>query len=369
LLTDANVFAGTERHMLDLALGLRALGVGVTLACPRPSILSEKADAASLSVLPIAKGGLIDRPAVTRLRRALASGEIDLIHSHNGRSMLSAALAVRLSPRGLCVATQHFLRPHHTTQAGLKGILARNAHRWVGSQTARFIAISQAVMSDMVERGETRPNKTTVVPNGISEPDLGTAARPDAIRANLGVPRNALLIVCAARLVPEKDIPTLFNAIQTVLAARSDIFCVIAGEGFLWESLHKVLVEMHLIDRVKLLGFRPDVHAIMHAADIVVLPAPAEPFGLVLLEAMALRKPIVAVGVGGPLEIVVEGETGRLVPPGRSDLMAAALLELISSQPTREAMGRRGRARYEAEFTAERMAEATLDVYRDVLGR
>jgi len=98
-----------------------------------------------------------------------------------------------------------------------------------------------------------------------------------------------------------------------------------------------------------------------------VLPSLEEPFGLVLLEAMALKRPIVATAVGGPLEIVADGVTGRLVPPAAPELFAAALQELLASPDLCRRMGEQGYSRYLSHYTAERMAQGTLEVYRSVL--
>jgi glycosyltransferase involved in cell wall biosynthesis len=99
-----------------------------------------------------------------------------------------------------------------------------------------------------------------------------------------------------------------------------------------------------------------------------VLPSPAEPFGLVLLEAMALSKPVVACSSGGPIEIVSAGETGLLVPPSNAEALAAALRTLLENRDLAVRFGERGRARYERMFTSDRMGAEVLAVYRQVLG-
>ena len=114
---------------------------------------------------------------------------------------------------------------------------------------------------------------------------------------------------------------------------------------------------------IRLLGFRSDVSALMAACDIFVLPAPAEPFGLVLIEAMALGKPVIAAGAGGPLEIVADGETGLLFAPGNAESLATAMTRLLTDAPMRKRMGEAGRKRYEKMFTAQQMAEKMLDSY------
>ncbi len=117
-----------------------------------------------------------------------------------------------------------------------------------------------------------------------------------------------------------------------------------------------------------LLGFRSDVSALMAACDIFVLPAPAEPFGLVLIEAMALGKPVIAAAAGGPLEIVADGETGLLFEPGNAGSLAGAMRRLLADPDLRRRMGIAGRRRYAQKFTARRMAEKMQEVYRGVTG-
>jgi hypothetical protein len=106
LFTDADVFAGTERHMAELAWGLQSLGVAVRVACPSPSPLAERAAADGISVVPVPKRGLLDAGAVRTLRQVLRSGEADLIHAHNGRTAMLAALAVTAAGRGACRTTR-----------------------------------------------------------------------------------------------------------------------------------------------------------------------------------------------------------------------------------------------------------------------
>ena len=327
LFTDADVFAGTERHMLDLARGLTALGVSAKLACPSPAALEDAARRDHLPVLTLPKRGLVDWGAARTLAQKLKAGEADIIHAHNGRTALAAALAVRLAGRGRCVMTQHFLTPNHATQHGPKAVVSAAAHHWVVRQMSRIFAISEAVRDAMLERGEAPDSKITVVPNGITAPDGGS---PAETRQALGIGLNTPLVVCAARLEPEKDIASLVSALQTVREAMPDVRCWIAGEGSEKDALDAQIQRLGLEQTVSLLGFRSDAPALMAAADVFVLPSLAEPFGLVLLEAMALGRPVVATRVGGPLEIVADGETGYLVPPSSPAAIAEAIQRLLS---------------------------------------
>ena len=350
--------------MLDLARGLSALNVAVTIACPSPAALEAAARRENLPTLTIPKRGLVDWGAARILARRLQSGETDIVHAHNGRTALAAALAVRLAGRGRCVMTQHFLEPNHATQHGLKAAISGRAHHWVVGQMSQILAISEAVRQAMRARGEAPDSKITVVPNGIMAPD---PANPAKTRLSLGIAADAPLVVCAARLEREKDIASLINAIKIVQDTVPEVRCVIAGKGSQTADLEHQIERLGLTKNVALLGFRADAPALMAAGDIFALPSLAEPFGLVLLEAMALGKPVVATRAGGPVEVVVDGETGYLIPPSSPEALAEAIANLIADPAAGRRLGDKGKVRFQEFFTAARMSQATLAVYQRVL--
>ena len=367
LFTDADVFAGTERHMLDLARGLRLAGVEVSIASPRVSPLADRAREEKIEHIPIEKRGLPDWAAIAVLRRKLRAGEVNLIHAHNGRTALCAALAVKLERRGGYVLTQHFLTPCRAGRRGLKAVLSNAVHRWISRNAGHVIAISDAVRRGIVQRGESANGNATTVPNGIPAPDPRKLTAPAAVRAGLGIGTGQPLILCAARLEEEKDVASLIAAMPAVLAAAPKAFCVIAGEGSLRDALGTQIESLGIGDSVRLAGFRDDAISLINAADVFALPSLAEPFGLVLIEAMSLAKPVIATNAGGPREIVEEGITGLLVPPADPAALARALTRLILDEPLRMAMGARGRQRFTQNYTLARMTASTLEIYRKVL--
>ena len=367
LLTDADVFAGTERHMLDLTVSLRTAGIDVVVGCPAPSPLAKWTMAAGVEAISLAKRGPVGLGVIWRLRQLLRSERVGVIHAHNGRTLLQATVALRLAGRGRVVFTQHFLRPNRLGRTGVRKILAGRVHGWVGRQVAGFVAISAAVRDQMLARGDCSAGDVTTVPNGIADPFRG-ALRPAAdVRHEMSVPPEACLLVCAARLESEKGLHTLVDAIRA-FALSTPLYCIIAGDGVQRESVQRLIDAANLGGRVRLLGFREDVHSLIAAADVFVLPSPNEPFGLVLVEAMALRRPVVACRNGGPTGIVVDGETGLLVPPNDGAAMGAALSRLAVNAGLRQRMGEAGRQRFEQQFTADRMAAAMVRVYRRAIG-
>jgi glycosyltransferase involved in cell wall biosynthesis len=367
LFTDADVFAGTEQHILDLAVGLRRVGIDACIGCPAPGALATRAPVCGVEVIAIAKNRSLDWRAISKLRRLCRENCIDVIHAHNGRTAFLAAVAIGLAGSGRCVYTQHFLEPSYVTRRGINAKVSRIIHRWIDRRTDHVIANSQATCRGILARGEAKLDAVTVIPNGIGSPDRSALRGADAVRQELGLARGIPLVVCAARLEPEKDVATLVDAMALIVREFPQAVCVVAGEGSLRKALEDRIIQHRLDRSMRLLGFRHDVLSIVNASDLFVLPSVAEPFGLVLIEAMSLGKPTVAVAAGGPLEIVEEGQTGFLVPPRDAKEMAAAIMRLLAEPETRQEMGSRGEARYRDKFTVERMAQETIQVYRRVL--
>jgi glycosyltransferase involved in cell wall biosynthesis len=377
LLVDTTAFAGTERHVLDLARTLQSLwpaeharDITLAIACPHKSPLAERARDLNLTTLPLpAQQGVFPSQRTIRvLRRWLVAGRFDLLHVHNGSTALHATLAVGLARRGRVVMTQHFLDPAHTSHAGIKARMFGIAHRLVNERVAHFIAVSNATQKQMLARGDAPQDHITVIPNALYDPDARSLTPPAAVREALGCAPSTPLVMCAARLESEKSLEVLIGAMAILKARGIAARCVVAGEGAQRESLEAQIRELKVEDSVQLLGFRSDVLALMRAADIFALPSREEPFGLVLLEAMALEKPVVASDAGGPREIVVHGETGVLVPPDDCAALANALQTLIADDALRARFGQAGRARFLTHFQSESMACAVLAVYRRALG-
>jgi len=218
----------------------------------------------------------------------------------------------------------------------------------------------------MVSREDLSASRITVIPNGIRQPNQVIRPSED-VQSELGVPVDGGCVACVARLEPEKDVHTLLRAMAEVISKAPEARCLVVGDGSEAVRLKHFASDLGVSANVVFTGYRQDVSSIVSAADVFVLPSLAEPFGLVLVEAMALGKPVIATRVGGPLEIVEDGVTGLLVPPADPAAMAEAIRALLADPERRRAMGEAGRARFEAQFTAERMARETVEVYRKVL--
>jgi len=364
LWTDSDRFAGTERHCLDLAGGLQGLGVPVGLGCRPETPLSYKAAAEGVRLVKMdAERGALS--AVTRLSGLLKSGATDLVHVHNGRCALLARVAVARAGRGTLVATQHFIAPARTRRRGLAGAFSRRVHRWVDRGVSRWVSISGAVGEAMVQRGDASAAKIRLVFNGVKS---GAQQEPgrSAARSLLGLRCDVPILVCAARLEPEKGHTVLLNALGMLHREGIDFLAVLVGEGSQQQVIRDRVRAMGLSGQVQLVGQQPEIGVWLRAADALVLPSPAEPFGLVLVEAMCRGVPVVAAAAGGPSEILEDG-SGLLFTPGDPRDLGFKLLQVLTQPALRERLAVAGQARWEAKFSVERMARAMWDVYEEAM--
>jgi glycosyltransferase involved in cell wall biosynthesis len=202
--------------------------------------------------------------------------------------------------------------------------------------------------------------RTHVIPNGVAS----TSPRETRgqTRDGLGVGADEFAAVLIASLRPEKRVDRFVQAITSARRRDPRIRGLIAGGGPELESLRALCAASN--GAVTMLGPRPDTAGVIEAADVVCLTSDAEALPLVLLEAMAGRRPVIATDVGGVRDAVVDGETGRLIAPGYVEGFSAALVELAADPELAKRYGEAGRRRQEELFTVDRMVDAHFELFR-----
>jgi glycosyltransferase involved in cell wall biosynthesis len=227
-----------------------------------------------------------------------------------------------------------------------------------------FICASNAIREMLVSDG-VPPQRAVTVHEGI---DLGrVASAPTAkLHEELWLPHDAPIVGNVAALVPHKGQKHLVAAAALVVRQVPDARFVIAGDGELRPSLERQIKDHHLEKHVMLTGFRPDVLSLHKAFDVFVMSSVTEGLGTSLLDAMAAGKPVVATTAGGIPEVVVDGDTGLLVPPRDEEALARAIVTLLKDEDLRRRMGDAGLRRAQEMFSAERMVQETLLVYQRV---
>jgi glycosyltransferase involved in cell wall biosynthesis len=216
---------------------------------------------------------------------------------------------------------------------------------------------------------ESDGRKFEVVANGVDLNDY-VASDSEALRHELGIPLTASIVGMTGRLAPEKGGRTLVEAMPLVTAGFKEAFFVFAGDGREKLTLERRVAELGLRERVLFLGFRSDVARVTCMYDVAVVPSTMqEPFGLTIIEAMAARKAVVASRVGGIPEVVVDGKTGILVPPGNPAALAEGILGLLGDADRRRAMADAGYERVRSHFDRKAMLQRTYSVYESVIAR
>jgi glycosyltransferase involved in cell wall biosynthesis len=307
----------------------------------------------------------LDPFVLGRLVRLIESGQFDIVHSHLFRADIYAAIALQRlrPPRPSLVSTRHnddrfFLNPF----VGL-------AHYALSGRQDMIIAISDHVAHFTIARGVRDAARVRRVYHGLqapSTPELVADAR--RIREDLGIGTDDFLIGNVGRLAPQKGQRHLVAAMPIVLERVPTAHAVIAGGGGLEEYLRELADELGVSTRVHVLGPRRDVPALMHAVDVFAMPSVWEGFGLVLLEAMAAGRPIVASRVATIPEVVLDGETGILVPPGDAPALAEALVQMAHDRQLAAGLGEAGRRRLQQHFSLQKMVADTELLYRELAG-
>ncbi|MEY2598030.1 MAG: hypothetical protein RLZZ142_289 [Verrucomicrobiota bacterium] len=366
LYSDSEAYAGTEAHLVELDAALRELGAQVWVICPIPSPLAEQVCRRGGHAVALQSKGWRALGALWQLARWMRGGSIRILHAHNGWTALLATLAASLCGRGTVVVSQHFIHPARTGRRGLAGRLAGWVHAGVRRRVSAWVAVSEAVRRSMVERGEA-DGRVECVPNGIAACTATPRPSESGLPEAMPLQREVRRVVCAARLAPEKDVSTLLNALALLRREGLRFELKVLGDGPLRGALWRRVLELQLQGEVEFLGHQPGVAAWIGEADLLVLPSPEEPFGLVLLEAMSLAKPVIAARGGGPQEIVLDGQTGLLFEPRDPRDLAMKLRVLLERPFLGEWMGACGWERWRHHYTRRKMAERMAALYTRAL--
>jgi glycosyltransferase involved in cell wall biosynthesis len=234
---------------------------------------------------------------------------------------------------------------------------------------SRLLAVSDATRRAF-ERQGFPPRLLETVYNGVDVEVLEAAPAP-GLRRELGIPADALVLGHVGRLAPVKGQRELLESVARLRLRGAAVQLVLIGSdigtrGRYAAELERQAVAFGIRESVHFAGFRDDAAAAIQELDALVLPSWIEGLPLVVLEAMAHARPVVATAVGGTPEAVVDGETGLLVPPRDVDALTAALEHVVSDAGVRHDLGRAGRVRAGQLFAVEQMTGRVLEVYEDV---
>jgi glycosyltransferase involved in cell wall biosynthesis len=340
--------AGGQMVALQLARAARAAGHDASFVSPSDGPFLELVRGAGMEAAIVPIGGALDIGAVVRLARHLRRARTDLVHVHGHFSVnLVARVAGRLTGARVLshMHVENAFRTGrgHGTQVRLDNATARLCYS--------IVAVSEATAAGLRRQGYPR-RRIVVVHNGIeAEPAEPVRLADDPT------------ILEVARLADVKGQRSLLRALTGLNATAVLVGRDLEQAGAYERELRAEAERLGVVDRVVFAGYRDDVPALLAGCDVFCLPSEMEGLPLVVLEAMAQGKPVVATAVGGTPELVVHGETGLLVRPGDVEALAAALAQLLDDPGQARRMGEAGRERVQREFDAAAMTQRILELY------
>jgi glycosyltransferase involved in cell wall biosynthesis len=359
---------GAENHLLDLMRCQRtgAMDVSVAFFKEAPADAAgyrENLRVAGISVLPIRARFVLGR--AWQLRRLIMAEAPDIVHSHLPWGDLVSFLAVRVlraKPRPRLVMTLHnryetYRRP-----------IVKSVVRLVYGKADMVLVISEELRSEVRDRLGVRPRSMHVVPYGLPQ----TEAREKPV----GIPLSALvgqeqrlppIVGTVARLTAQKGLDVLLHA--TSLMPKDVRLMIVGGDYGEGAALRDLAASLGISDRVFFMGFVPQPALLMAQFTVFCLPSRWEGFGLVLLEAGSLGLPVVATNIAPINEIIIDGETGVLVPPDDPIKLARALAGLLADQERASRLADAHRSRVATVYSSARMTDTIAAAYREALAR
>ncbi|EMA41045.1 glycosyltransferase [Halococcus hamelinensis] len=305
-----------------------------------------------------------DPRALARMARFFRREEFDVLHAHLPYSQTVGRVFGRLGGIDAVVSTQHSAPNNYHP-------ITRLLERLTRPLDSRTVAVSKAVErlftgeSHAYEPGQT--HQWCTIHNGLDTEEFGTevrTAKTDSIRHEWGLGDGPILLN-VGRYFPQKSQHTLIKAMSHVVKMRPDAQLLIVGWGELENELRSAVRERGLDDNVRVTGRVPTIHPYYRLADAFVLSSTRESFGIVLLEAMAAKLPVVATDVQGIPEVVDHGRTGLLVPPNDPERLAEAMVEALR---TDEPLGENGYERAATEFDIRTTTASHIELYRELGG-
>ncbi len=369
LITDL-AYGGAEDQVVRLAVHLKTRGWDVAVTTMlSPSAYMQELESAGVPLvsLDIRRGRVPDPRAVTRLAGATRRWRPDIVHSHMVHANLLARLTRPLARVPVLVCTAHSI-----DERGPRG--SGRARLWAYRLTDPFCdlttQVSRAGARRYVELGAVPKRKIRYVANGLDTSAFAPAPESGrAIRMELGLD-ELFVWLAVGNLREAKDYPSLLHAFAEAVKTGSPSTLMIAGKGAAQGRLERLTRDLAVDDRVRFLGLRRDVPKLMNAADGYVLSSLWEGLPMVLLEAAATGLPIVATDVGGNGEVVLDGQSGFLVPPRDTQALTQAMLKLMAlPEEERRRMGRLGRAHVMTHFAIEQVVDQWEALYVELLAQ
>ncbi|TET64330.1 MAG: glycosyltransferase family 1 protein [Candidatus Stahlbacteria bacterium] len=290
-----------------------------------------------------------------------------IVHTHTSKAGLLGTLAAKMAGIPILIHT-----PHGHVLWGYFGPLKTKIfiflERLTSRITGKIVALTNREKEDYLMFRIANEDRFVVIFSGVKLNKFKESlfGEKQNFKKELGIPENSSIVGTVGRLVPVKGPESLIKAAKYIISKYPDTFFIFTGDGYLRQDLENKAFKMGTKENIIFLGWRDDAAKIISAYDVFVLPSLNEGMGRVLVEAMALGKPIVASNIGGIPDLVIHGKNGFLVPPKNPKELAKYIQILLEDEKKREKMGLAGKE-MSLNFSAENMVEKIAELYEELL--
>jgi glycosyltransferase involved in cell wall biosynthesis len=363
-------FGGGDRVFMQLAEGMKAKGYGITVGCVPRGVLAERLRELGIEVEGFNMYSKYNIRTIFQMAKFMKQKNIHIVHTQGGRAPVFGRIAARLAKVPIVISTNPLLidRESHRDVNKLKRLAYLLIDILTSIHVDRFLVLSEPHREAIIADYNTEPSKVVKIYNGI-ELDKYDAKLSNGltVRRELGIAPGSSIVGFIGRLIYQKGLPFFLQAASKVITTFPDVMFLIVGDGPLKAELEKLSNGLNIRQNCIFTGFRQDIPDILSAVDMLVMSSLYEGMPMVILEAMAASKPVIATNVGGIPELVKNGETGVLVPPEDVDVLAESIIDLLKNKDKAQQMGLAGRKRVEEEFDVNIMVRKTEEVYQELI--
>lgn len=355
---DSLKVGGAETLLIDLLDAAASRGEETHVAYFSPGPLAPEVVGRTSGATRLSRSGIKDPRALLRALRLIRRWKPDVVHTHLTKSDLIGQVAARLSNVPRRVVTLHNTDPWRRNR------LLSSLYRMLTSTAHVHVAVSDQVANFVAECGGAPPSRLKVISNGVDLKRFDEKATKPLDLSQWGVPGDRVIVAVIGRLAPQKDLPTFLKAAAMVAGRNSKVHFVLAGDGELRQSLEHQARALGLTpERLSFTGIVRDIPGLLAAVDIVALSSAWEGLPMIVLEAMAMGRPIAATRVGGIPNAIEDGQNGLLVAPGDPAALADAIERLARDPDLRKEIGQAGRETVEKRFSGKAMLDRLIATY------
>ncbi len=354
-------YGGGERYLELLCGHLDPSRFRPILICPEPGSFVGRMQGRGVDVRMVHLEPLLNPFALMRLVHVLSQENVTILQTHGARANFYGRVAGWLAGVPVVISTVHNSIADYGVSR-LKCWIYSAALRVTRPWATRIICVSDAVRRDVIQDDPAAAGLAETVHNGVDRRSFQKPVDRTKVRREFGLTDGPLLVM-VARLTQPKGHCDLIEALVLLRDRWPQLQCVCVGDGELRQPLEELAAARGLTSMCRFVGSRDDVMEFYAAADVVVLPSHSEGFPFVILEALAMGKPVIATSVNGVPEVIEHMKTGLLVKAHDIAGLAGAIQSLLDHPERAMQLGNAGRAVVQAQFTVDRMVEKTVAVF------